>query len=86
MDLNEFENCKIFINNEYKGFWVIEGLFEDEKELKLIISQDYKLKLPSKFIPKFIENTIFSFCFDNGEYFDCVLDYRKNDEIYFKTI
>ena len=31
MDLNEFENCKIFINNEYKGFWVIEGLFEDEK-------------------------------------------------------
>lgn len=86
MDLNEFENCKIFINNEYKGFWVIEGLFEDEKELKLVISQDYKLKLPSKFIPKFIENTIFSFCLDNGDYFDCVLDYLKNDEIYFKTI
>ncbi|MBR4140856.1 MAG: hypothetical protein IKR42_03640 [Campylobacter sp.] len=86
MNLNEFENCKIFINNEYKGFWVIEGLFEDEKELKLIISQDYKLKLPSEFMPKYIENTIFSFCFDNGEYFDCVLDYHKNDEMYFKAI
>ena len=26
MDLNEFENCKIYIDGEYGDFWIVEKM------------------------------------------------------------
>lgn len=83
--LTHFDTFEVFIDNEFKGFWCIEGYFDKD----MVVSKDFELAYRFDNDEDFkIEDLTFTFCLDDlgSNALKCIFDKSENQKLYFISI
>lgn len=83
--LKYFDEYEIFIDNEYKGFWCIEGYVGND----MVVSKDFKLVYRFDNYEKFqIDDLTFTFLLDDlgSDTLKCIFDRSEDQKLYFISV
>lgn len=83
--LTHFDDYEIFIDNEYKGFWCIEGYVNND----IVVSRDFDLVYRFDNYEDFkIDDLTFTFLLDDlgSDTLKCIFDRSEDQKLYFISV